>query len=619
MPVAASARCIGSTDPLVQRMELETGRDPVAAIGQITEEINDTGPADRRRLAELYMAKSQAVYMSGGLNTPLLDEARKIGGAFGPADNLGLFLRLSNVAAKIEQPGAEKALQSIARDVEALPNGSAAKTCRLTDLAFYTSLLEQQREAMMFATQAYRNAEADRDSFERSQAASILAFLVSGGLDFDYANKLHSEAYAIQQDLGLSDLASNEMLLRGYTKLDQGDWKGALADFEESAREARSYDNQYAVNYALLGVCEAALEGKKTARAATACEAAYDGLDLPGERVAFTATTLMAQLLVEQGEPARALELLDPLVAEGKGTAASDIWITALEVRARALSLLGRNAQAYAAMREANVDAKEHYNRELQSGVAAMQARFQTEELQRQLAAEERASNARLRLAIAVMVGSVTTLGLLVALIFSLLRHRRRLRRLAMTDPLTGLANRRATMERVDEALRMVGMARPRACVALLDIDHFKSCNDRFGHDAGDLVLSEFARLVEDGVRPTDIVGRWGGEEFLVIFPATDASQAARIIDRVRTRAAEEEFDFARDYQLNFSAGIAMLEETGDRIDDCIKLADRRLYAAKALGRDRTCAGGHGGNVGSLGTQEPQTELPERPSAAEAA
>ena len=173
-----------------------------------------------------------------------------------------------------------------------------------------------------------------------------------------------------------------------------------------------------------------------------------------------------------------------------------------------------------------------------------------------------------------------------------LLRHRRRFRRLAMTDPLTGLGNRRATLEKMDQALRNVGPTQPRASFVLLDIDHFKWWNDTFDHDAGDRILNDFARVVERSVRPTDIVGRWGGEEFLVVLPATGLEEARQIIERVRTEAAQEVFDFAPGYRVRFSAGIAMPGETGGLTDACIRLADRRLYAAKAKGRNRTCIEG---------------------------
>ena len=593
-------------------MELEIGHDPGAAIALIDREIAKAEPASRRRLAELYLAKSQAMAMSGANNKPSLEKVRSIGG-FGPTDNIGLYLRINNATQNAA------ALEKIAPDVQALPDGSRAKTCRSIDMAYYNSMLEQSRDAMMLATGAYRNAQVHADSLERAKAASMLADLVSMGHDFEYANKLHSEAYAIQRDLDLSDLAANEVLLRGYTHLVRGDWERALKDFEASAREARSYGNQYAVDYALLGQCEAALDGDLIERAAPACERAHEALGVPGETMAFPATTLMARLLVEQGEPARALRLLDPLTADGGGGEMTTLRVMVQEVRAQALSLLGRNAEAYAAMRQANEDAESFYNSELRSGVAALQARFQTEDLQRRLSAEEQASSTRLRLAIAVIAGSTTTLILLSTLIFFLLRHRRRFRRLAMTDPLTGLANRRATLEKADAALQIVGLERPRASVALFDIDHFKVCNDTYGHDAGDRILSEFARIMEDCVRPTDIVGRWGGEEFLAVFPAASAQEAEQIIDRVRQRAASEAFDFAPDYRLNFSAGVAVLEETDDRMDDCIKLADKRLYAAKAAGRNRTCASGQTEDIRALSERLQKVVAKARVASAEAA
>ncbi|MBB3034106.1 GGDEF domain-containing protein [Alteriqipengyuania lutimaris] len=589
-PVAA--RCIGSSDPLIYRMELEIGRDPAAAVELIDKEIARTAPARTRRLAELNLAKSQALYMSGSPYLAPVEKARSIADDFAPTDNIGLYLRITDAVE--QEPGQKIAadLRAIAPDIEALPAGSRARTCRETDLAFYNDMVEQPREAMQFAIEAYRNADGHATTIERAKAASVLAYLMSSGHDFDYANELHSEAYAIQRELGLSDLASNEVLLRGYTHLERGDWKSAVADFQASAREARSYGNQYAIDYALLGVCEAALEGDLIELAAPACERAHEGLAVTGDRMGFPATRLLAKLRVEQGDSAAALRLIDPLVAGGKGAASTLDWIMALKTRAQALSNLGRNAQAYDVMRRADEISSEMWEGEVQSGVAAMQARFQNEELQRRLSAEERASNARLRLAIAVIAGSVTTLALLGALIFSLLRHRRKFRRLAMTDPLTGLANRRATLERAEEALRAIGMGRPRASIALLDIDHFKSCNDRFGHDAGDAILREFARIVQDCVRPTDIVGRWGGEEFVLVFPATHVREAAMIIDRIRVRAARKPFDFANEYRLEFSAGIAMLHESDDKVGACITLADKRLYAAKAQGRDQTCIAG---------------------------
>lgn len=584
-----ASACVGSADPIIQRLEIEVGRNPLAALDSIAQEIADTDPLDKRRLAELYIVQAKALNMGGLDSAPALKKARSAASKLSERAPANILLQMNAYYDLPDDRAKRKALASLVRSYQSLPDGSSAKTCRAVDLAFNYSFQEKPREAFTFASQAYLNSAADRSSPARAEAASALAYLVSNSHDFDYAKQLHSEALAIQLKLGMSDLAANELLVRGYTELKDGDWIKAVADFRESAKQARSYDNQYAVDYALLGVCQAALEGGKIADAAPECERAYQGLGKPDEAMALPATALMAKLLVERGDPGRALAILDPMIAKGKQENASDDWLLALEIRAQALFALGRNAQAYDQMREASEAAKAFHDTEMQSGTAALQARFQTRELQHRLAEEERASSTRLRLAIAVIAGSTTTLLLLGTLIFFLLRNRRRFRRLAMTDPLTGLANRRATLERVSASLPGPDAPQPRASFALLDIDHFKSCNDTFGHDAGDQVLSQFARVVERCVRPTDIVGRWGGEEFLVILPATGLEDARDIIERVRSEAALEEFDFAPGYRLRFSAGIAMPSETGGVTDACIKLADRRLYAAKHDGRNRTC------------------------------
>ncbi|MBY8337073.1 diguanylate cyclase [Alteriqipengyuania sp. NZ-12B] len=584
-----ASACVGSADPLIQRLEIEVGRNPLAALDSIAQEIADTDPLDKRRLAELYIVQAKALNMGGLDSAPALKKARSAASKLSERAPANILLQMNAYYDLPDDRAKRKALASLVRSYQSLPDGSSAKTCRAVDLAFNYSFQEKPREAFTFASQAYLNSADDKSSPARAEAASALAYLVSNSHDFDYAKQLHSEALAIQLKLGMSDLAANELLVRGYTELKDGDWIKAVADFRESAKQARSYDNQYAVDYALLGVCQAALEGGKIADAAPECERAYQGLGKPDEAMALPATALMAKLLVERGDPGRALAILDPMIAKGKQENASDDWLLALEIRAQALFALGRNAQAYEQMREASEAAKAFHDTEMQSGTAALQARFQTRELQHRLAEEERASSTRLRLAIAVIAGSTTTLLLLGTLIFFLLRNRRRFRRLAMTDPLTGLANRRATLERVSASLPGPDAPQPRASFALLDIDHFKSCNDTFGHDAGDQVLSQFARVVERCVRPTDIVGRWGGEEFLVILPATGLEDARDIIERVRSEAALEEFDFAPGYRLRFSAGIAMPSEAGGLTDACLKLADRRLYAAKHHGRNRTC------------------------------
>ena len=168
-----------------------------------------------------------------------------------------------------------------------------------------------------------------------------------------------------------------------------------------------------------------------------------------------------------------------------------------------------------------------------------------------------------------------------------------RVRELALTDELTGLPNRRQTAERLrDEVARSVRYGRPLA-VAMLDVDHFKAVNDTHGHEAGDIVLEAVARAGQSGLRGSDLLGRWGGEEFLLILPETGAAGARVLVERVRAAvAALEVVSRGRRIRVTLSGGIAAWEPTGDSpsavdSDVLLREADDALYRAKGAGRNR--------------------------------
>ena len=163
--------------------------------------------------------------------------------------------------------------------------------------------------------------------------------------------------------------------------------------------------------------------------------------------------------------------------------------------------------------------------------------------------------------------------------------------RAAITDQLTGVLNRRGTIELLERAQAETRASGMKLAVAMIDIDHFKRFNDRFGHALGDEVLRFVARHVADRIAPKGgTVGRIGGEEFVAILPDRDVMAATAIIDRARAELASQIIRNAVDGssmgRVSFSGGIA-----GDRPDDTcdtlIDRADKALYSAKRMGRDR--------------------------------
>lgn len=161
------------------------------------------------------------------------------------------------------------------------------------------------------------------------------------------------------------------------------------------------------------------------------------------------------------------------------------------------------------------------------------------------------------------------------------------LRRVAQTDMLTGLYNR----TKLDDLLRQEferarRYARPLALV-ILDIDRFKTVNDELGHLMGDKVLQAIARTALQNIRITDRLGRWGGEEFLVICPEAALADALVVAERIRLGVATAAFPSGRRHSI--SAGVAALTP-GDSVDSLLQRADTALYQAKNSGRDRVCA-----------------------------
>ncbi|MDQ2076222.1 diguanylate cyclase [Marinimicrobium sp. ABcell2] len=193
------------------------------------------------------------------------------------------------------------------------------------------------------------------------------------------------------------------------------------------------------------------------------------------------------------------------------------------------------------------------------------------------------------------LVGQLTTLAERVALMErDAEANRAKLkeqRHKALHDPLTQLPNREAYEERVrHETQRWQRYGHPLS-LAVCDIDHFKQINDRFGHQAGDRVLKVLSQAIEKRLREVDFIGRFGGEEFIILMPETGAAEAHKALDAIRDAIASTSFHYRKEpLTVTLCMGVAEFQQ-GDTPEKVFGRADRALYEAKAAGRNRTCLG----------------------------
>lgn len=159
---------------------------------------------------------------------------------------------------------------------------------------------------------------------------------------------------------------------------------------------------------------------------------------------------------------------------------------------------------------------------------------------------------------------------------------------LAHTDVLTGLANRRSFTERLRQEQALLQRSNEPACLLMMDLDHFKRINDLHGHHVGDQALQLFADLCRSVFRASDVVGRWGGEEFLALLPATGLEQAQAVAQRVHAALAQQPLPgIEPPHRLSVSMGLTLFDPLRP-LDVTLRLLDSALYTAKREGRSRT-------------------------------
>ncbi len=162
--------------------------------------------------------------------------------------------------------------------------------------------------------------------------------------------------------------------------------------------------------------------------------------------------------------------------------------------------------------------------------------------------------------------------------------------RLSIYDHLTGIFNRRYIFERLNLLIEESKRSERNFCIAILDIDFFKRVNDTFGHTFGDYVLCEFATICKSNLRQYDLIGRYGGEEFIIILMNSGRTESSEVIQRIQETIQNHVFSYkGSESSIAFSAGLSCIQEFADTLtrDLLINTADKRLYRAKENGRNK--------------------------------
>lgn len=602
---AARAGCFDVRAPVYRELRPLVMQNPGRALAEVKARMAalpaDAAQSEPRTLAALYAVRASA-YGQLTLTHPQRTAALAgLGLLHDQTDPLHLEL-LANYGSSFSAPAAiTKALVEIKRTRALLTPGSRSDVCLEADQGFMNMLRNRTTLAIRELTQAYMESVANKLPMARIVASEGLAVaLRSMGDDHEAMNYLRQQ---IEWDKAhhASDDLSGGIYFKGEILRAMGRYHRAIAALRQSRAISSSVGDQQATAYANLRICETDIALKRYAAARRACDRSAPVLTA-GKVVSMIKEmhVQLARIDLAENHPRRALQLLNQVLDQHGADMVAFTVAPAYLARAKANAALHHYSGAYHDL-STYMRLYTAQNRDNQTRLRdALEVRFQTKQefqrnavLRRQLqaASDEATKQKQLLLWMkAAGVGGALVIALLSYIVIADRRHRRQLVVLANADPLTGMPNRGRTAQLATSALtEALEQSRP-LTVALIDFDYFKTINDQCGHAAGDHVLREFAHLSRGALRAGDILGRWGGEEFLLVLPDATVDSALATVERLRVLALgiqipcpEGKITLPR---VTFSAGLASTLDGLRTLDEIVARADVALYEAKDAGRD---------------------------------
>ncbi|HEY8509838.1 MAG TPA: diguanylate cyclase, partial [Steroidobacteraceae bacterium] len=415
--------------------------------------------------------------------------------------------------------------------------------------------------------------------------------------DFAQARDIYTRALKAQRESGLRREEAVTLHNLGRAHENLREWDSARQAFSSSLEISRSIGYARGEAYALRGL----------AAAANATDDSLGALDLLERAEELQKQTpdarLRAQIQLTRGTAlhrlnrlVQAVASLEDALAVFKAADARNELVATLSELAAVRAKLGDYRAAYELQSSAKATSEALLRNQLDQRFTTLKVEFDMAQKERenaQLISENQANALALAQAKRVrqLQGAVIALTAMLAILLATLAiHQRRtsdrMRRLAMTDELTGVPNRRAILAQLEALLRNPD-ALPCATL-IVDVDHFKSINDHHGHPAGDEVLRVIAQQMRTAVREPAFFGRLGGEEFLVVLPSTNVEDAVPAAERLREQVMQIDTArwFADRRRITASIGLTV-SIPGDTPSTLLQRADKALYTAKRTGRNR--------------------------------
>jgi diguanylate cyclase (GGDEF)-like protein len=461
------------------------------------------------------------------------------------------------------------------------------------------SLLGEQAAALTDFLEAQRVYKAAGLHKEAEAGLGDIAAAYRRMGDHDKALEYLRQGVAFAERQGDPGLLSVALLQTAFLHEDLGRHDEALAVQRRAIQVAAEHGLEYDVAAAHLAMASSLVKKGDFSGAETALATARIGFERLGDKSNEAMLQLLeGMVLAGRGDDVLALEHYDRATREFDADPNLRYQVDLYAARALSHEALGDYRAAMddlklerTGRRKLNDDARTQQSLLLQYQFDTARRDVENAQLQ----AEQRSQQQRLKVVeranrwqVAALISSSLLLLLLSVLFLRQLRSMRRINRLALTDALTGVANRRHIEVAAEQAVEQSRASGQPLAVLTFDLDWFKRINDGHGHASGDQVLVRVARACEAVLRQNDLLGRVGGEEFVVLLPNTPPEAALLVAERLRDSVHRLDLsDIAEDLGVTISLGLAMLRPQDDGLHDVIDRADAALYRAKDAGRNR--------------------------------